>query len=168
MNISPVADMAFHKLTDIEPEFLRERGISLLLLDIDNTVSPYGIHEPAAEMKEWVHKMKEGGIELFFVSNNHGDRPGIFSEKLGIPYIKGAGKPSRRGVLQAMEICGKKAEETALCGDQSFTDVLCANRCGFTSILVQPIDLKNPLLAARYFIELPFRKAAKKDFRGKK
>ena len=167
MSFSPVADIAFNKLTDIEPGFLREKGIGLLLLDIDNTVSPYSLDEPTKEVVSWVEKMKNGGVELFFVSNNRGERPRMFSEKLGIPYVKKAAKPFRKGVLKALEICGKKAEETALCGDQSFTDVLCANGCGITSILVQPIDLSNPLLALRYFAELPFRKAAKTDFREK-
>lgn len=167
MSFSPVADIAFNKLTDIEPEFLTERGINLLLLDIDNTVSPYSEDEPTGEIIEWVEKMKDSGIKLFFVSNNRGERPELFSQKLGIPYIKKAAKPLKKGTLKALKICGNKREETALCGDQSFTDVLCANRCGLTSILVQPIDIKNPLLAVRYFAELPFRKAAKMDFRRK-
>jgi len=165
MSFWPIADMIFDKLADISPENLRGRGIKLLILDIDNTISPYRINEPSEEIKHWVKKMKSSGIKLFFVSNNHGSRPAVFSEKLGIPYIKAAAKPSRKGVLTAMERCGCTRSETALVGDQSYTDVLCANRSGVTSILVRPISLKNPLLAIRYFFELPFIMAAKEKYR---
>ena len=161
MSFSPIADIKFKKLADIEPKYLACRGIKLLLLDIDNTVSPYKKNEPTEEMKKWVKDMKDAGIKLFFVSNNNGDRPAIFSEKLGVPYIKSAMKPSRRGVIKAMERCGCTKKETALVGDQSYTDVLCANRSGVTSILVHPISLKNPLLAVRYVLELPFRALAR-------
>ena len=161
MSFSPIADIKFRKLSDIEPGYLAGRGIKLLLLDIDNTVSPYKLNEPTEEIKKWVADMKNGGIKLFFVSNNNGDRPAIFSGKLGVPYIKSAMKPSRRGVLEAMSRCGCTKDETALAGDQSYTDVLCANRSGVTSILVHPISLKNPLLAGRYFFELPVRMLAR-------
>ncbi|MBR7081549.1 MAG: YqeG family HAD IIIA-type phosphatase [Oscillospiraceae bacterium] len=161
MSFLPIADAAFYKLSDIRPEYLTRRGIRLLLLDIDNTLSPYGTEEPTDEIKAWVSDMKNAGIKLFFVSNNHGERPSIFSEKLDIPYIKSAGKPSRRGALAAMERCACSKNETALVGDQSYTDVLCAKRCGITAILVRPIDLKSPHFAVRYFFELPFRIAAK-------
>lgn len=164
MSFIPVARFTFEKVTDISPDFLKENGITFLILDLDNTVSPYGVLEPTEEVYSWVKSMKNGGIDLFIVSNSHKERPRIFSEKLDIPYIMKAKKPSRRGVIKAMKMAGKAERETALVGDQSYTDVLCANRSKVTSILVQPISLKNPLLAVRYFFELPFRAAAKKRF----
>ena len=64
MSFSPIPKYYFDKLTDIKPDFLKEEGISLLLLDLDNTISPYKIHEPTDEIKKWSEEMKAGGITL--------------------------------------------------------------------------------------------------------
>ncbi len=165
MKLSFRPDVSFHGVTDIKPEFLRDRGVRLLLLDIDNTISPYGQQVPAEDICRWAEDMKAAGVALYFVSNNKGNRPEIFSRQLGVPYLKAVGKPSRRGIYEAMARTGAKASETALVGDQIYTDVLAANRAGIMSLLVEPIKFTNPLLAIRYFFELPFRSLAKERIR---
>lgn len=155
-------DYSFDKLTDVSPEFLRDRGIRLLLLDLDNTISPYGVYRPGEDVLSWARDCREKGITLFIVSNNRSsERAEGFAKALGIRFINGAKKPSRRGIARAMELCGATAAETALAGDQIFTDVLAAGRSGIASVMVEPISLKNPLLAIRYFFELPFRKMSR-------
>lgn len=157
MSFSLLPTLKFHKLSDITPDKLAERGITLLILDLDNTVSPYKVNTPTSEIIAWREKMRSAGITLFIVSNNRGVRPQIFSEKLDIPYIKCACKPSPKGIYAAMEKVGAPKEKTALVGDQIYTDMLAANKAGVTGILVEPIKFTNPLLAVRYFFELPFR-----------
>ena len=57
-----------------------------------------------------------------------------------------------------MEQMGVTPRETAIVGDQVFTDVLGGNRAGVTTILVKPIRLAgNPGRYLRYAIEVPFR-----------
>jgi len=107
--------------------------------------------------------MESAGITLFIVSNTKTQRAEIFARSFGVPYIDGAKKPSPRGIIKAIEGCGKKASETALAGDQIFTDVLGANISGITSIIVKPIKFINPLIALRYYIEIPFRLMRKKE-----
>ena len=162
MSFLPIADYKFEKLTAVSPEFLKNAGISLLLLDIDNTVSPYREERPTDEFLVWVKQMRESGIRLFFVSNNKGSRPEIFSAATGIPFIKVARKPSRRGLVRAMEAEKASKRETALAGDQIYTDMLAAKRLGITGILVEPIKFTNPFLAIRYGLEMPFRIFGKK------
>lgn len=157
MSFSPVPNFRFHSLCDISPEFLQKNGIRLLLMDLDNTISPYKVNSPSDEMAQWIETMKRAGIRLFIVSNNKGDRPAVFSRLAGIPFLKLARKPSRKGVRRAMELEGAKERETALVGDQIYTDVLAANRTGIKSILVEPILLQNPLHTIRYGLEAPFR-----------
>ena len=157
MSFSPVPDHKFKRLEDISPKFLKERGISLLLMDLDNTVSPYKINTPTPEILDWAGKMKKAGITLFIVSNNRGDRPEIFSRALDVQFINRAGKPGCSGVMRAISAAGIEKRETALVGDQVYTDILAANRAGITGILVEPIKFTNPFLAIRYFFELPFR-----------
>jgi hypothetical protein len=53
---------------------------------------------------------------------------------------------------------GVTKEQTAIVGDQVFTDVLGGNLAGVTTILVRPIRLAgNPGRYLRYAVEAPFR-----------
>jgi len=126
---------------------------------LDNTLVPYGVALPTEEIRTWNERLNAAGVTLFVLSNNrHADRPRIFSEGLGVPYIGHAGKPKTGGFLKAMEQMGVTAEQTAIVGDQIFTDTLGGNRAGVTTILVKPIRLAgNPGRYVRYAVELPFR-----------
>lgn len=157
MRLSPIPDMSLKTIYDLKPEMLLERGISLLLLDLDNTLIPYTQSLPPKKVSDWMSAFKEKGIELFLVSNNKTDRAGVFSSAAGIPYINRAKKPSGKKVLEAMEIMDRPPWETAMMGDQVYTDILAANSSGVLSIVVRPLDIHKPQFAARYFFELPFR-----------
>ena len=161
MSFSLIPDYSFNKLTDITGEFLNSIGVKLLLLDLDNTVSPYGEKEPSDEAKTWFETMKNAGVTLFIVSNTKKPRAGIFAEKLGVEYIMRAKKPFGDGVQRALGVTGFSEYETALEGDQIFTDTLAAKRASVTSLLVEPIKLNYPWLTLRYWVEKPFRMMAK-------
>mgnify|MGYP002564676039 CR=1 FL=1 len=120
---------------------------------------PYGVPLPTDEVRAWKEQLQNTGVTLFVLSNNrHADRPRIFCQALGIPFIGHAGKPKADSFLQAMERMGVSPEQTAIVGDQIFTDVLGGNRAGVTTILVKPIRLAgNPGRYLRYAVELPFR-----------
>ena len=157
MSFLPIPDVRFRALWDISPVFLREKGIKLLLLDLDNTMAPYTTPVPSEALLRWREAMREAGIRLYIVSNNKGDRPMIFAGALDIPFIKLARKPSRKGLIRAMEAEGMDKAATALVGDQIYTDVFAAKRLGIRALLVEPIRLTNPLHALRYIAEIPFR-----------
>lgn len=156
---SLLANTVCRNIYDIDLSALKAAGIRLLLADLDNTLVPYGVALPTDEVRAWKEKLNKYDIALFVLSNNRkASRPRIFSEGLGVPYIGHAGKPSKKGFLQAMEQMGVPAEQTALVGDQIFTDILGGNRAGVTTILVKPIRLAgNPGRYLRYAAELPFR-----------
>lgn len=159
MFFSLLADIVCDSIYDIDLSALKAAGIRLLLADLDNTLVPYGVALPTDEVSAWNQQLKEQGITLFVLSNNrHANRPRIFSEGLGVPFIGHAGKPGVKGFYKAMEQMGVTAQQTALVGDQIFTDVLGGNRAGVTTILVKPIRLAgNPGRYVRYAAELPFR-----------
>ena len=158
MKHSPVPRHTFRKYADITPAFLNNHGIKFLMLDLDNTIAKYSEPAPSAALLQWASMMAENGIALHIVSNSRRkDRVEAFAAPLGVGYIKIARKPSPRGVRQALETCGFASSESALVGDQAYTDVIAANRAGTTSIIVRPLDLRNPLFLLRYAIELPFR-----------
>ena len=148
-----------HDIYELSGEALERRGFKLLLADLDNTLVPYGVPLPDKKLKAWRDDLAAHGVTLFILSNNrHENRPRIFAEGLDVPYIGHAGKPKRPSFLKAMEQMGVTREQTAIVGDQVFTDVLGGNRAGVSAILVEPIRLAgNPGRYLRYAVEIPFR-----------
>lgn len=148
-----------HDIYEISGAALERRGIKLLLADLDNTLAPYGVPLPDEKLKAWRDDLAARGVTLFILSNNrHENRPRIFAEGLDVPFIGHAGKPKTPSFVKAMEQMGVTREQTAIVGDQVFTDVLGGNRAGVSAILVEPIRLAgNPGRYLRYAVEVPFR-----------
>ena len=162
MSFSPVPHYAFRKLTDISPDFLQSLGIKFLMLDLDNTVAAYSEHFPSDDVALWAANVKGCGIVMMIVSNSvRTGRVETFAEALRVGHITGASKPSPNSVLRAMEESGFGKGESALAGDQVYTDILAANRAGVVSIVVKPRRFTNPFLALRYALEAPFRAMCK-------
>ncbi len=123
---------------DIDVEGLAARGIRGVILDLDNTIVPWGAHEAPQMLVAWIRRARGAGLALCIVSNNGGDRVAALSGVLGVPALTGAMKPRRRALRRALALMGTTADTTALIGDQLFTDVLGGNRLGLQTILVRP------------------------------
>ena len=63
----------------------------------------------------------------------------MFNEPIQVDYVYNAHKPSTKNYRKAMEIMGTDETNSVFIGDQLFTDVWGARRCGIYSSLVQPI-----------------------------
>lgn len=162
MSFSMVPRYAFQSLTDINPDFLEKIGVKFLMIDLDNTIASYSSCKPSDGLLQWIATMKSAGVELFIVSNSiKRERVEAFAKHLGIGSIGGAKKPLPRGVQAAMKNAGFAKHESALVGDQIFTDTIAANSAGVVSIIVHPLSCKNPIFAFRFFLERPFRAACK-------
>ncbi len=142
---------------DITPELLEKKSISLLMLDLDNTLSPYRGGEPSEKLKEWKDSLIKAGVRLIIVSNTKKQNAKNFAGKLSIPYVDHARKPFTAKAREVMKRFGAKPAESALAGDQIFTDVLCANSAGMMSIIVMPLELNNVFFILRYAFETVFR-----------
>ena len=162
MKISFLPYVITEKLTDLTPEFLRQNDIRLLMLDFDNTIVPYTTSAPTREMTDWLCMMNGSDIPMCVVSNSRNDRVKKFCAEYGLDCITHAAKPGGRGIRQCLEKYGIPAEQTALVGDQIFTDTLGANGCGVRPILVKAINNHNFWLKARHVLEKPFIFAARK------
>lgn len=156
MPLSPFADVEVQKLSDLKPQWFSENGIKLMLLDFDNTVVPYTIITPTEDFNVWLKETRQAGVTVAVVSNSHSERVQNFCREREIPCTIRAKKPSPKGILEAMEKLGFSPAETAMAGDQTFTDILAGNLAGVTSVLVYPILFSNPLFRIRYYLELPF------------
>ena len=144
------------KLTSLRPQWLKLQGISLLMLDFDNTIVPYTTNVPTEEMVAWLREMGDTEIKLCVVSNSRNDRVKDFCREYGLDCITRAGKPGTRGIRECLRKYGVPAEKAALVGDQIYTDTLGGNLSGVRTILVRSIHNHNLLLKARHVAELPF------------
>ena len=147
----------------VTPGLLSGMGIRLLICDIDNTLVTYDDPKPTEELSEWFRSLKDAGISVAFVSNNHEERVSLFNCELGYTAFAAAHKPGTRYILEAMKKHGEPRESTALLGDQLLTDAVAANRAGIYCIIVPPIkDKKSLFFKAKRLIERPYIKKFKK------
>lgn len=160
--LSFLPDYIFPRLTDLSPAFLQQRGITLLLMDFDNTMLPYTTNVPTQELLDWLEGMKAAGITLCIVSNSHKARVPAFSDAYDVSCVIRAAKPGTRGIREAMERFGAKQSETALVGDQIYTDVLGAKRAGVTALIVKSIHNHTIWLKLRHLLEVPVLAMARK------
>ena len=59
----------FKDVTHITPEWLAAKGITALVLDIDNTLTADRSQELPEEVAVWLDTMRRAGVKLTIVSN---------------------------------------------------------------------------------------------------
>jgi HAD superfamily phosphatase (TIGR01668 family) len=162
MGFPLIPNYTFHNVTEITPGFLSGLGVSFLMLDLDNALAAYTEHDPAADVLEWLKDIRQHGISVFMISNSLKiKRVRHFAEAFDMQFINNAKKPSKRGLLFAMEKLGFSKKQSAMVGDQIFTDALAAKNAGVISIILRPRHISDPFLAIRYAMEIPFRRACR-------
>ena len=147
------ARFRFQNVLAITPEFLRNAGARAILIDADNTLSFHGSQEPYPGVAEWLRKIVGNGIPAVIISNNERERIEPFARKLGLPFVEKSKKPLPVGFRKACRKLGVPPSETAVIGDQIFTDVLGGNLIGATVILTEPLgpDTDKFIKAKRHF-----------------
>lgn len=133
-----------------------EEGYRGIIYDIDNTLVPHDA--PADERAvRLFRRLKKIGFSFALVSNNEAPRVELFNEMIGAEIVCKAGKPLPRGYEEAMALMGTGKENTLVIGDQLFTDIWGANRCGLRSILVNRIAFREPKhIYLKRLLEAPF------------
>jgi len=123
---------------------LKRRGIRALLLDLDNTLVRWKGWEIAPEVAAWVKEALAQGMKICVVSNTRSPkRLRQVSETLGIAHVKRGAKPRRGGFREALKLLDAQPGETAVIGDQVFTDILGGNRLGALTVLVRPMHRRE-------------------------
>ncbi len=150
-------NIALRTVCDLSPALLRKHGIKGLLLDLDNTLTTHDNPRPADGVPEWIETMKQNGIKLCIVSNNHPPRVKPFADMLGLDFVCEGKKPLAKGFREAKKKMGLPWKELSVVGDQIFTDVLGANLKGLKCVFVFPIEHET----TRFFrfkrrMEIPF------------
>ncbi len=146
-------DAYLNSIKEIDFAAWKQKGYKAVLFDIDNTLVTHGA--PATpEIIHFFEVLRAMGYEAMVMSNNKEPRVKSFAEAVGgIGYVYRAGKPAKGSYLRCMEQMGSDATNTLFVGDQLFTDVWGAKRCGIYSILVKPIHPKEEIqiIIKRFF-----------------
>ena len=157
-------DLYLDDIYCITPEHLCQRGIKAVLLDIDNTLVTYDDPMPTESVLNWLRTLNNAGIAAAFISNNHKDRVELFNSELNFFATWDSHKPSGKCYRAAMKHLGTDVTNTAVIGDQVFTDVWSAKRLGLYAILVKPIKDKTSLFfKSKRALEKPILKRYKKN-----
>jgi len=130
-------------LVGIEPELLKKLGLKGILMDLDNTIVRRDSNRFSKEVEAWLVELRSRGFKLGIVSNNSRQRVGAVAGLLDLPSVHRAVKPLVSPFRRAMKMLGTKPAETALIGDQIFTDIFGGNLCGLYTILVVPLEGKE-------------------------
>lgn len=136
---------------DIEPDALKAHGIEAVITDLDNTLVPWRRYDIPPDVIEWLARLKAADIKLCIASNTiRVNRLKKIAGILGIPFVEGVRKPSVDGFVRSMKLMGSTRENTAVFGDQLFTDILAGNRLGLKTILLfPPLSTKDLITTAQ-------------------
>lgn len=128
-------------LSSIDLAAVAEAGKKLILLDVDNTLLPWRSKDIPPETRQWLEGGKALGLAFCIVSNTRNKaRLQHLSHALGVDFVDGRSKPSRRMFRAAMHQHHVTPEQTLMIGDQLMTDILGANRSGIEAIWVKPMS----------------------------
>ena len=147
-------DFTFNSYNEVTAQFLRENGINVLLIDIDNTLAPYEQEISDEAHAEWFDKLRKAGIRVALISNNKRERVERFNRSLKLPAYPESGKPRRKYMRAALAELNADVSESAILGDQLFTDAYAGKRLGMRAIIVPPIrDKKTPFFRVKRALE---------------
>ncbi|HOE57083.1 MAG TPA: YqeG family HAD IIIA-type phosphatase [Bacillota bacterium] len=136
-------DLYLNTVHELDTAALKTKGIRAMIVDIDNTLVSWDTKEPDEKINELICRLGSEGFKICILSNNSKKRVEEFNRHLNLPAIHKAVKPSKTAFRKAMNIMDSNPENTAVIGDQLFTDVLGGNRLGLYTVLVPPICKKE-------------------------
>ncbi len=154
MLITP--EYVFKDVTHITPEWLAEKGIRALVLDIDNTLTADRSQELPDEVAAVAGRpCARPGVELTIVSNGAEKRVRPFAQKLGLAYLYRSAKPLPFALMVARRRMGVKRREMAMVGDQLYADRMAAALYGIPGLMVIP---RGPDLGAQVVLKRKWEK----------
>ncbi len=136
-------DIYEQSIFNINYKALKKSGIKCLLFDLDNTLAPIKSTMPGIKEKELIEGLKDMGFKVIIISNSGKTRLEPFKEGFNVDTAANSKKPFKKKYQKIQKMFKFQDNEIAAIGDQLMTDILGANRMGFTSILVNPISRED-------------------------
>ncbi len=144
-----IPDLHYNSFVEIDFQMLKSKGCTNLIVDVDNTIAVKNAVIPEEKTGKKIKELMENetGWKICLVSNivfgkKREERVRKIAASINIPWVAAwlfDMKPNRKPFEKAMNILGSKPENTAVIGDQMFTDIVGGNRLGLFTILVNPL-----------------------------
>lgn len=153
-------------ILELDLERLEKAGIKGIIFDLDNTLVEWKKDTLSPEVIELISRFKNKGFRLCILSNALEYRVETVADILNIPYVSRAVKPRKSPFRKALEIMGTLPTETAVVGDQLFTDILGGNRMKLYTIWIPPLSSTEffSTRAVRQIERLVIKRFQKKGF----
>jgi len=159
-----IPDMYQKSIYHINYEKLKDDGIKCLLFDLDNTCVPFKDKEPNKKLVDLFERLKDMEFKVIIFSNATKKRITPFKNGLSVDCSAKSKKPNTNKLMKVIKMFGYDLSEVVIIGDQLFTDILCGNRAGIKTVLVNPMSKDDLIFTKffRYFERKKFKKFAKK------
>lgn len=154
MRLAP--DLMVNAVPDLTPQKLTSHGIKAVMVDLDDTLVASNTSNLTEAFSHWINGLKLANIPIVILSNGSPERVRYWSRQLDVQGFALVGKPLSFAFRRGLKYLGSTAQETAMIGDQLFTDILGANLAGMRSILVTPLS-PGKLLHTRLIRKLESR-----------
>ncbi len=125
---------------DLDSQELQKVGIRGIIFDLDNTLVEWKQENLSQETIDLISRFKDAGFKICIISNALEYRVEAVARLLSVPYVSRAVKPRKLPFKKALELMGTTPEETAVVGDQLFTDILGGNRMELYTIWTPPLS----------------------------
>lgn len=152
-----------YRLLQLSPQNLKQEGISVLVLDFDGVLAPYGEWSPVPELDEWLQNCLEifGASQVFILSNKPLAQRITHLEKhyQGVRWITGVRKkPDPQGLEKILECTGQPASSVMLVDDRLLTGALaaCIANVQFTYITRPYVQVWKRPIPELFFLLLRF------------
>lgn len=143
MNNKLIPKLHVNSPYELDTEVLKKSGIQGIIIDIDNTLVPYAEKYADQKVIDLVEKLKTQGFKICILSNGTKNRVTLFNKDIKLPALHNAGKPRKAAFKKAVDLLGTEPKNTAVIGDQIFTDILGGNKLGLFTVLVVPMSSKE-------------------------
>lgn len=148
---------------EIDVNFYIKNNISCVFCDLDNTLDAYNVFSPRKEAFELKQNLEKHGIKLYILSNNHNKRVNDYAKELGVECLSMARKPFKGKVNKYIRTLQIDKNNVIIIGDQTVTDIQCANRVKVKSVLVDKlVKIDQPTTRFNRFFDKRIRKYLEK------
>lgn len=143
-------DYNLKRIYDIDLADLKSQGIKGMLFDLDSTLMASKSAQYSKEILDWLSVVRKDFF-IAVVSNNHNKE---YIEKVSavsdFPLLFDAAKPKTQKVEEFLKQYNIKPQECALVGDRPLTDIVCGQRLGCKTILVDSITADTEAKIVRF------------------
>ena len=158
-----IPDMYQKSIYHINYDKLKDDGIKCILFDLDNTCVPFKDKEPNKKLIELFEMLKDMDFKVILFSNATKKRLFPFKNGLNVDCSASSRKPSTKKLLKVINMFNYNLSDVVIVGDQLYTDILCGNRAGIKTVLVNPMSKDDLIFTKlfRFFEKRKFKKFAK-------